>query len=211
MTRIRIPSKFAGFAMACVLFLGCGAVPSLRDLFGGSAAPEEKPTTGAAPPSAAKAQVYYTAVEGLALYSEPRAASRVLTKLPLHQKVLRYGVERGYADVEVAGGGPRGWVDNARLLWRLPAAAPPQPGGPTAASEPAPQPPDDDSAGQGTEGEEGAPAENVPVEEPEPTPTATVVPVEGVPAAPEPAKAAPAAPASSATPPGLSPAVFDPF
>jgi hypothetical protein len=43
-----------------------------------------------------------------------------LTQRPLYQKVYRYKTKKGYAYIKVEDGGITGWVDNARLIWRLP-------------------------------------------------------------------------------------------
>jgi hypothetical protein len=46
----------------------------------------------------------------------------------LHTKLHRDELKAGYAHVRVAPTGESGWVENARLIWRLPAqAAQPQP------------------------------------------------------------------------------------
>lgn len=81
-------------------------------------------TSSETPMNAAPGQptVYYSGVEGLKLYSEPRFSTSVLAELPLHQKVYRYKVERGFANVKVDGTDRVGWVNNAQLIWRLPSA-----------------------------------------------------------------------------------------
>lgn len=66
---------------------------------------------------------YYTSQPGMRLYTEPSFTSAHIAVLPLHQMVYRSRVDRGFAYVEVEGSGQRGWVDNARLIWRLPTAA----------------------------------------------------------------------------------------
>jgi hypothetical protein len=100
---------------------------------------------GAEPaPEQAAQSVYYTNVDGLKLYAEPRFSSAVVRTLPLHQKVYRDQLERGFAHVRVDGSRDQGWVDNAALTWRLPAspakATSPkvQPPAPAAAREPIP-------------------------------------------------------------------------
>ncbi len=70
-----------------------------------------------------EAAVYYTGVEGLKLLSHPDPASNVIARLPLHQKVLRSKLDRGYAYVTVTKDGLTGWVDNAKLIWKLPATS----------------------------------------------------------------------------------------
>jgi hypothetical protein len=63
---------------------------------------------------------YYAGEEGLQIYSEPRETSTTLARLPLHQKVYRDKIEKGYAHVKVEGTNLTGWVENAKLIWRLP-------------------------------------------------------------------------------------------
>jgi hypothetical protein len=73
-------------------------------------------------------ETYYAAADGLPVRADASASAKVVGRLGLHEKVTRTQVDRGYAHV-VAGSGVEGWVDNAQLLWRLPAAAaaPPAP------------------------------------------------------------------------------------
>lgn len=80
-------------------------------------APEPAPV--AAPPVAELP--YYAGRRGLKVYSEPKRGSRVLAKLPLHQRVLRSEVQYGYARIRTPNGRIQGWVDNGLLIWRLPA------------------------------------------------------------------------------------------
>jgi hypothetical protein len=77
--------------------------------------------------------VYYVGSDDLALYREP--GKTVVRRLPLHQKVHRYRLERGYAYVKVDGTDEEGWLENAKLIWRLPQER-------GAASEPPAAPPE---------------------------------------------------------------------
>ncbi|MET0152786.1 MAG: SH3 domain-containing protein, partial [Candidatus Binatia bacterium] len=79
------------------------------------------PTTAAASGAQVR-RVYYSSVEGMKVYSEPSTSSTVVGTLSLHEKVIRSKLERGYAFVESSQSGVKGWVDNAQLIWRLPAA-----------------------------------------------------------------------------------------
>lgn len=125
--------------------------------------------------------LYYAGVEGMKVYSEPSASSKVVGTLALHEKVTRTKLEKGFAYVESSKGAVKGWVTNAQLIWRLPSA--PTTGAP-AAAEPAPA---------------AAPAETPP--EPEVVePTA--------PAAPPPPKATPV---PRGTPHGPAPSIFNPY
>lgn len=65
--------------------------------------------------------IYYVGVNHLKLYSESNSSSKIITRLPKHQKVLRSRLDKGFAYVTVAGNGLKGWVDNAQLIWKLPA------------------------------------------------------------------------------------------
>ncbi len=64
-------------------------------------------------------KVFYAAEEGLKLYPEPEYSDNSIAELPLNEKVLRYHIEKGFAYVKVHRTGQKGWVDNARLKWRL--------------------------------------------------------------------------------------------
>lgn len=68
-------------------------------------------------------KVYYAGVPGLKLYSGCSFSSPTLAELALHEKVLRYKLERGLAYVKVAKSGQTGWVRNADLIWRLPSVS----------------------------------------------------------------------------------------
>lgn len=64
-------------------------------------------------------RVFYAAEQGLKLYPEPRFSQNTIAELPLNDKVLRYRTEKGFAYVKVERTGQEGWVDNARLKWRI--------------------------------------------------------------------------------------------
>ena len=63
--------------------------------------------------------VYYAAEEGLKLYPAPSFSSKPIAELPLHEKVLRYRNEKAFGYVKVERTGQKGWVENARLQWRI--------------------------------------------------------------------------------------------
>jgi hypothetical protein len=135
------PLAWAAAAVAVTLSLsGCSAMRSVQtSLFGG----EEQAAEENARPDAAEPSVYYIGVAGTPLYNEPGRTE--LTRLPQYRKVYRSRLVKGYAYVRVDGTGEEGWVENAKLIWRLPSArpaAPPQPAPPPAepAAE-APEPP----------------------------------------------------------------------
>jgi len=132
-----------------------------------------------------------------------------LTQLPLYQKVYRYKMEKGYAYIKVEESGVTGWVDNARLIWRLP---PPQPKAPTKTEEQAAKP-----AQEAPEAKEKAPTPTTAAAaaEPEPTPTAAEAPTAqkssspaAAPTSVPPGQSAPAAPAA---PRPIEPSIFNPF
>jgi len=64
---------------------------------------------------------YYVGVDGLRLYQTPDVNSDVIARLRLHQKVMRSKLNKGYGFVTVVESGKQGWVDNAKLIWKLPA------------------------------------------------------------------------------------------
>lgn len=99
---------------------GCAAgEPTLAEWFG-AAAPTATPTP------APETDVLYAGEAGLAMHFLPSGSSQIVGRLALHERVTRLDLQRGYARV-VADNGLEGWVDNARLLWRLPLAATPTP------------------------------------------------------------------------------------
>jgi len=79
--------------------------------------------------------VYYSATDNLPLYRNPGAG--IIDHLPKYTRLYRDDLQDGYAHVRVTPGSASGWVDNARLIWRLPAEAgqpePVVPTSPTAA------------------------------------------------------------------------------
>ena len=102
--------------LGCI-FLGACSTLNLPTLRLGEPSAEQRKTE----PQQANPLAYFVGVEGLEIYGQPRASSTPLARLPLHQKVFRDRIEKGYAHVEVEGTNLVGWVDNAKLIWRLPA------------------------------------------------------------------------------------------
>jgi len=68
---------------------------------------------------------FFVGIDGLALYSSPTVASPIIARLPLHQNILRSKLEKGYAYIRAPDSGKEGWVDNAKLIWKLPAKSAP--------------------------------------------------------------------------------------
>jgi hypothetical protein len=85
------------------------------DWFGDGPPPTASPTA-----SASQEEVFYSSIDGLPMHFLPSGSSQIVSRLTLHQRVTRTDLQRGYARV-VADNGLEGWVDNAKLLWRLPA------------------------------------------------------------------------------------------
>lgn len=69
--------------------------------------------------------VYFVATDGLPIYAGTSSAAKVLGQLPLHTKVIRTRLEKGYAFVRTADGRFEGWVNNNQLDWRVPTAKKP--------------------------------------------------------------------------------------
>ena len=84
------------------------------------------------------------------LYPEPRFSQNTIAELPLNEKVLRSRTEKGFAFVEVERTGQEGWVDNARLKWRIeeqetkPETAAPEEKQEAPSEEPSPEPQQED-------------------------------------------------------------------
>ncbi len=93
--------------------------------------------------------VYYAAEEGLKLYPEPDFSKEPIAELPLNEKVLRYRNEKAFGYVKVERTGQMGWVENARLKWRIekqeiePKTAAPEQQQEAPLDQPSPQPPED--------------------------------------------------------------------
>jgi hypothetical protein len=63
---------------------------------------------------------YFAAVDNLSVRDGAKLSARVVGHLDLHQVVLRSGVNNGYARMRVPYGSLRGWVDDDKLLEKLP-------------------------------------------------------------------------------------------
>jgi hypothetical protein len=98
--------------VAATFVTGCSDVKPLRELIYPNAGGKADGT-------------FYVGEAGVALHPTPQRSSAPIATLALHQKVYRSKLEKGFAYVTVAGGGPKGWVDNAKLLWKLPASSAP--------------------------------------------------------------------------------------
>lgn len=92
---------------------GCSGVRKTVDGWMADVAPET---------AAQQGSVYYAASDGLVVHADASGGSAVVGRLPLYEKVVRTDQKNGYAYV-TSDGGLAGWVDNAQLIWRLPASA----------------------------------------------------------------------------------------
>lgn len=198
--------------MTCIALAGCAFLQR-----GGDSSATR--ATEAAPAAAAEQRVYYADVDGLKVYSQPSFSSNVVGTLSLHEKVLRSKLERGFAYVTSAQNATKGWVNNARLIWRLPSA--PTNGSAAPEEEPATAPQAE---------EPPAPAEEPPAEEPgepqapaaqeaqepagEPSPDTTAEPrvaAEEIPPTPTSTPPPVFPPPTRTAPRGVAPSIFNPY
>jgi hypothetical protein len=186
----------------CTVFAACAGGQAVQQLSA------EPPEAVSAQPAETAPLVYYAGVDQLAVYSEPQSSASPLTQLSLYQKVYRYKMEKGYAYIKVEESGITGWVDNARLIWRLPSQ---QQKAPAKTAEQAAE------SARAPVAEEKAPTPTTAAgaAEPEPTPTTAEVPTEQKPSSPAsaptsvpPVQSAPAAPTA---PRPVGPSIFNPF
>jgi len=183
--------------MSAVLVMA--ACSSTRQTVGGWFG-EESPAETAPATGTQTREVYYSNVDGLPVYSSPSASSKAVGKLSLHEKVTRSNVERGYAYVESSASSVKGWVNNASLIWRLPAA--PTSAAPAPASAETAQPAKSKEPVQ----VEGPPPERAAEDQ---APAATVAPATEAPAQSKPAASPSSTPESK--PSGASPSVLDAY
>lgn len=106
------------------MFGGCAIdLPFLKDKGAdeeGASESVTQETAGQETVAEAEPLVYYVGVESLRLYKEPRASGGMIADLEQYQKVYRYKIEKGFAWVKVDGTDLTSWVNNAKLIWRLP-------------------------------------------------------------------------------------------
>jgi len=184
--------RIVRLAAAVSLALALASCASMQRTVGGwfgAATPTPTPTpTPQGKAAAATPRVYFAGIEAVKLYSEPSASSKVIGELSLHEKVTRFKLERGFAYVESAARGLKGWVNNSQLIWRIPSAATTTA---PAAAEPEPEAPAAEEAPP-------SPAAETPAAAAEPTaiPTQT---------------ATAALPSPKATPGGVAPSIFNPY
>jgi hypothetical protein len=106
-------ARGALLALAFALLGGCESARGLgRSVHG---------WLGAEPPPRA----HYVGVAGAKLHREPDAASDVVGTLRLHEGVLAYRAENGFAWVRAESDGREGWVSARALIDELPRAREP--------------------------------------------------------------------------------------
>lgn len=111
-------------ALGALALFGCAAAGSMRKTVSGWLGSEATP------------HAYYAAVARAKLHREPEASSEVVGELALHEGVLSYRVEDGFAYVRAERSGRSGWVRTTELVEQLPPARKPV-GQPARGVEPA--------------------------------------------------------------------------
>jgi hypothetical protein len=123
----------ARMALLCALLAsvlsGCAVARSTQETVGGWFG--GKPTDG--PAAGVRPRAYYAASARVKVLAEPAASASVVGELALHEGVLGYQVEEGYAYVTSQTGDTKGWVSVRALIEKLPS--------PTRAAKPAAAPP----------------------------------------------------------------------
>jgi hypothetical protein len=104
-----------------MLFLLCScSTDNFFDKFSSKSSEEESSETAREERKAYQEapKVFYVASPNLRLYSKPSFSNNYMAELRLNDKVVRHRLEKGFAYVEVARTGQKGWVDNAKLDWK---------------------------------------------------------------------------------------------
>lgn len=92
---------------------GCAVFDQISTDWFGASTPAPTPTPQH------QGESFYSSADGLPMHFLPSGSSQIVGRLALHEHVTRIDLQRGYAHI-VADNGLEGWVDNAKLLWRLP-------------------------------------------------------------------------------------------
>jgi hypothetical protein len=197
-------ARWAAVIVATIVLGGCASVRKTTEGWWGD-------VTGSGT-SAPQGLVYYAATDGLVVHAEASGGSVAVGRLTLYQRVVRTELKNGWAYVS-ADGGVVGWVDNAQLIWRLPAATGSGAGTPdTGTSQPPAAPVEAPASAPAPP--PAAPAEAAPAVEPTPVPAAPApAPTSAQPVEPAAVPTPAAAPAPQPTAHGNqpSPDMFDPF
>jgi hypothetical protein len=133
-------------ALGSALLVGCAAGRSIQQTVSGWLGKEATP------------RAHYVGVARARLHREPEASSEVVGELALHEGVLSYRLENGFAYVRAERSGRSGWMRASDLIDQLP---PPRPRPAAVETSPAPEP-------EAPSAEAAPPAE--PPAEPEPAP-----------------------------------------
>jgi hypothetical protein len=107
--------------LGALLLAGCATGRSAQDTASGWF----DRVTGKTSAAEAEPRASYAAVARLKLYREPDASSAVVGELALHEGVLRYQDDRGFAYVKARKSGLEGWVREGQLSERLPSTSKP--------------------------------------------------------------------------------------
>lgn len=188
-------ARFAALVLATSVLAGCASVRQTTEGWWNEVTGPGATSGG----TTQQSSVYYAASEGLVVRADASPSSAVVGRLAQYQRVVRTQLRSGWAYV-TADGGLSGWVDNAQLVWRVPAQGT---GAPVAAPAPSPAP-----------GAPSAPAAAptaapAPAEAPEPAPAPTAAPAPEPAAEPSPAPPPPPQPTASRNQPSAD--MFDPF
>ncbi len=197
-------ARFAALVLATSVLAGCASVRKTTEGWWNDVT---GPGSTSGDTSQQQSSVYYAASDGLVVRGDASPSAAVVGRLTQYQRVVRTQLKSGWAYV-TTDGGLSGWVDNAQLVWRVPA----QGGGAPAPSQPAapaPAPaavPTAAPAPADVQAPAGVPAPAEPAA-PEPAPTAAPAPEP----APEPSPAPPPPPQPTANRNQPSADMFDPF
>ena len=101
-----------GLVLMAALVVGCSA--------GSSATKTKTGWFGAGAKTGDR--VFYAADDGLPVYAEASGSSKLVGRLRAKEKVTRTKEKDGYAYIKARNGALKGWVVNAKLDWRAPAA-----------------------------------------------------------------------------------------
>jgi hypothetical protein len=196
-------ARFAALILTATVVAGCASVRRTTEGWWND-------VTGSGSSGRQQGSVYYAASDGLAVRADASGSAAVVGRLALYARVVRTDLKSGWAYV-TSDSGLKGWVDNAQLVWRVPAAGGNAPAttAPAAAADTAPPAPAPAPAAAPAPPAAAAPAGDAapaPVEA-LPMPEATAAPAP----APAPSPVPAAAPEPTAKPTHPSPAIFDPF
>ncbi|MBM4246961.1 MAG: SH3 domain-containing protein, partial [Deltaproteobacteria bacterium] len=107
-------ARFAALILTAAVVAGCASVRKTSEGWWSD-------VTGSGSTGQQQGSVYYAASDGLVVRADASGSSAVIGRLPLHARVVRTDLKSGWAYV-TSDTGLKGWVDNAQLVWRLPAA-----------------------------------------------------------------------------------------